>query len=80
VIRLIRDSEGYYYLTSKGFRHVYVFAPAEASLKLKTKVLITEKGMEAPAFNQRAPYVQLLNGKDKPRRLNRDGVLEEAKP
>jgi hypothetical protein len=78
-IRMIRDMQGYYYVISKGFKNVYVFAPGEGSLKLEKKIMVSEKGLDSPAFNQRTPYIQLLNGKEKPRRLTRDGLLEEGK-
>ena len=78
-IRLIRDLQGYFFVTAKGFKNVYVFAPGEGSLKLEKKIMILEKGLDAPAFNQRSPYIQLLDGKEKPRRLTKDGILEEGK-
>lgn len=60
-LRLIRGKEGYYYITSAGYKHVYVMAPERGTLKLKKKILIREEGIAQPAFNQRNPYVQLLN-------------------
>lgn len=60
-IRMIRGQEGYYYITASGYQNVYVMAPEKSSLKLKNKVKITEAGIAQPAFNQRNPYVQLLN-------------------
>ena len=79
-IRMIRDLQGYYYVTARGFKNVYVFAGGEGSLKLASKIMVSEKGLDAPAFNQRSPYIQLLNGREKARRLTRDGILEEGKP
>lgn len=60
-IRMIRGKEGYYYITSSGYQNVYVMAPDNGALKLKKKILIKEEGISQPAFNQRNPYVQLLN-------------------
>lgn len=60
-IRMIRSKEGYYYITSAGYQNVYVMAPGTGRLKLKNKIMIKEGGIEQPAFNQRNPYVQLLN-------------------
>lgn len=60
-IRMIRGKEGFYYITSAGYQHVYVMAPEESKLKLKKKILIAEEGISQPAFNQRSPFVQLLN-------------------
>lgn len=60
-VRMIRGNEGYYYITSPGYQNVYVMAPEKSTLKLKNKILIKEGGISKPAFNQRNPYVQLLN-------------------
>lgn len=60
-IRMIRGKEGYYYITSSGYKNVYVMAPEKSTLKLKNKILIKEGGISKPAFNQRNPYVLLLN-------------------
>ena len=60
-IRMIRGKEGFYYITAPGYQHVYVMSPERGSLKLEKQIVINEKGVQAPAFNQRNPYVQLLN-------------------
>jgi hypothetical protein len=77
--RVIRDDQGYYYVTGKEFKNVYVFGSAEGALTLQTKIPVSEKGLESPAFNQRPPFIQLLNGKEKPKMLNKDGVQEGGK-
>ena len=77
--RVIRNGEGYYFITGKNFKNVYVFSSAEGALTLHTKIAISEQGLESPAFNLRAPYVQLLNGKDKARMLTKDGLQEGGK-
>lgn len=60
-IRIIRGSEGFYYITAPGYSHVYVMSPEENSLKMEHKIKINEEGISQPAFNQRDPYIQLLN-------------------
>lgn len=60
-IRMIRGREGFYYITAVGYQNVYVMAPEEETLRLKKKILVNEGGISQPAFNQRSPYVQLLN-------------------
>jgi hypothetical protein len=75
-IRIIRDVGGHYYMTAKGFKHVYVFATSEGSLSLRNKIAVSETGLRDPAFNQRRPYVQLLNGSDKPKMLTPNGIEE----
>lgn len=77
-VRIIRDQLGYYYLVAPKFKNVYVFMSAEGGLKLEKKIMISENGIGAPAFNARSPYVQLLNGNDKPRLLSKDGIREGA--
>jgi hypothetical protein len=78
-LRMIRDKEGYYFITAVGFKNVYVFASAEGALVKQSIIAVSEKGLEAPAFNQRPPFVQLLNGKEKTRMLNKDGIQEGGK-
>ena len=78
-LRMIRDKEGYYFITAVGFKNVYVFASAEGALVIHNIIAVSEKGLEAPAFNQRPPFVQLLNGKEKAKLLNMDGVQEGVK-
>ncbi|MCX7984143.1 MAG: hypothetical protein N3A63_04500 [Bacteroidetes bacterium] len=75
-VRVIRDREGYYYMTAQKFKNVYVFEHVEGGLKLVNTILITTRGLGAPAFNQRAPYIQLVNEKDPPRMLTKDGIVE----
>lgn len=77
--RVIRDGLGYYYITGSDFKNVYVFASAEGALTLQTKIPVSEKGLESPAFNQRPPYIQLLNGKEKPIMLDKEGLKEGGK-
>lgn len=60
-IRMIRGKEGFYYITASGYQHVYVMAPEKGSLKLEKQIKINSEGLQDPAFNQRNPYVQLLN-------------------
>lgn len=79
-LRLIRDSKGYYYITAPKFKNVYVFASAESALKLERKIPVSEKGLTSPAMNQRPPYIELLNGKDKPILLNNNGVQLVSSP
>ena len=62
-IRLIRNRRGYYFVTAPSFKHVYVFEPGVERLTLYGKIPVDEGGMARPAFNQRDPYIQLINGK-----------------
>ncbi|MTI86691.1 MAG: hypothetical protein FH748_01845 [Balneolaceae bacterium] len=62
-VRLIRNSEGYYFITANGFNHVYVMEQGEGKLILKEKIKVAENGLIDPAFNLRSPYVHLLDQK-----------------
>lgn len=75
-VRVIRDNNGYYYITAPKFKNVYVFEQVEGGLKLVNTIFISSNGLTSPAFNQRSPYIQLLNEKDAPRMLTKDGIVE----
>jgi len=74
VVRMIRDSDGYYFITSAGFKHVYIFTWSRAELSLKKRVLIAEQGMTKPYFNRRPLGIELVaNGQTY--LLNRKGII-----
>lgn len=73
-VRMIRDDRGYYFLTAAKFKNVYVLTADDGALKVATKILVKETGLDNPAFNQRPPYIQVLNEKDKPVLISRDGI------
>jgi hypothetical protein len=75
-LRIIRDVQGYYFITAKKFKNVYVFMPIEGGLRLSKKILVSNKGLEDPAFNQRPPVIQLLDELNPPMSLTHDGILE----
>jgi hypothetical protein len=77
-VRVIRDAEGFYYLTAAGFRHVYIFDGCDGELALRKKVLVAEAGMEKPFFNRREQGIQLVaNGQVY--YLNKKGILPGGK-
>jgi len=61
-IRIICSADGFYFVTSKTFKNVYVLTPAEKSLKLENKILINEQGLQSPVFNQRNTHIELIDG------------------
>jgi hypothetical protein len=78
-IRLIRNNEGYYFMTAVDFKNVYVFSVDKNAFALKTKILISEtKGLSNPAFNQRSPYIELLDD-GRFYKLTSEGIEEGAK-
>jgi hypothetical protein len=73
-IRIIRDKLGYVYITGKNFKNVYVFMSMEGGMKLSEKILVTEKGLNSPAFNQKSPNIELLDSPNK-YLLNNKGIV-----
>ncbi|MBN1638173.1 MAG: hypothetical protein JW866_04345 [Ignavibacteriales bacterium] len=73
-IRIIRNKDGFYFMTANGFKNVYVFNSGIGKLELENKILITEMGMSSPALNQRLPYIELVNGNEKIK-LNHEGII-----
>lgn len=77
-VRIIRDTEGFYFITSPGFRHVYIFTGSKGRLRLKKKVLVAEQGMEKPFFNRRDQRIELVaNGQTY--HLNKKGIVSGEK-
>jgi len=72
-IRLIRNNSGNYFITGKDFKNVYVFKANEGTLTLEKKIFISEFGLKSPAFNQRLPYIELVDG-DYKNNLTNDGI------
>jgi hypothetical protein len=63
-VRVIRDADGYYFMTSAGFKNVYVLKAEEGKMVLKKKVLIDEQGIDKPYFNRREQGIELgANGR-----------------
>ena len=64
-IRVIRDGKGFFFITAKNFKNVYVFKTDEGKLVQENKIFVSEFGLQAPAFNQRDPYIELIDGTNK---------------
>jgi hypothetical protein len=78
-LRMIRDVKGYYYVTAQKFKNVYVFEQTEGGLKLFSKILVSQLGLSDPALNLRSPNIQLVNEKDPPILLSKEGLVEGGK-
>ncbi len=81
-LHILRDQAGYYFITAKGFKNVYVFGQGDGALKLEKKILVAEKGLEAPALNQKTPFIHLINENkenEAPIILTKDGIMEGGK-
>ena len=72
-INLIRNNEGYYFITAPEFKNVYVFVAEEGVLALHKKITISEVALNKPAFNQRETYIELIDG-DKKFNLSSQGI------
>ena len=60
-VRLIRNNEGLYFLTSTNFKNVYVFSVDKNAFSLQNKIQINETGLANPAFNQRSQFIELID-------------------
>lgn len=64
-LHLIRDKAGFYYITGKKFKNVYVLAQSEGALAVDNTIVISaDKAMENPVFDQKDSYIELRNGKE----------------
>ena len=74
-VRIIRDQSGYYYLTASGFKNVYSFIPVKGGLELEDKIALPDSlELIDPAFNQKKPNIELLDGSNK-FLLNSKGIV-----
>ena len=76
-VRIIRDERGFYYLTANSFKNVYVFNVNDGKMILHQKILISEFGLDLPAFNQRKPYIEILDGEQHVMFINSNGIQEK---
>jgi len=78
-IRLLRNTEGCYFITGPRFKNVYVFHPDNSRLVKESIIAVSESGLKNPAFNLRPPYVELVdNGIRK--LLSSSDIVEEKTP
>jgi len=72
-LRIIRDVQGYYFMTGIKFKNVYVFRAYDGAMVLNNKILISESEIQNPRFNQRSPNIELIDG-DKTLKLTHRGI------
>ena len=77
-LRVIRDTLGYYYITGNKFKNVYIFTMGDGAFNLYNEIQISGTGISNPAFNQRPPYIELIEG-NKKYYLSNDGIEKEEK-
>ena len=78
-LRLLRNEEGFYFITGRRFKHVYVFQQEAHELSLVTQIQVLPTGLKDPALNQRPPHVELIDGKEVRLLLTTGGIDEETK-
>jgi len=77
-LRVIRDTLGYYYITGNKFKNVYVLTMGDGAFNLYNEIQISETGIANPVFNQRPPYIELIEGENQ-YYLSNSGVEKEKK-
>ncbi len=77
-LRIIRNHEGFYFMTSVDFKNVYVFGVERNSFTLENKIELGETGLTNPAFNQRKPFIELIDD-GKNYKLTSEGIEEGVK-
>ena len=78
-LRVIRNPEGFYFVTGPRFKHVYIFAPRASALVQSAVLDVSPTGLVAPAFNLRPPYVELIDGGSNARLLTSSDIVEGKK-
>ncbi|MGB2958617.1 MAG: hypothetical protein WBG01_01495 [Bacteroidota bacterium] len=78
-LRLLRSGEGYYFVTGRDFKQVYVFGQGAHELSLMTQIQVSPSGLKDPALNQRPPYVELIDRSGLRLLLTSGGIYEEEK-
>jgi hypothetical protein len=48
-------------MTAANFKNVYVFTVTKNAFSLENKIQINETGLSNPAFNQRSPFIELVD-------------------
>ncbi len=76
-VRMIRNANGFYFITADGFKHVYVASPGNGEFKIVKKILVSEDGLEDPALNWRNPAVQLIAANKEATYINKNGIIKE---
>ncbi len=76
-LRVIRNTNGFYFMVANNFKNVYVFKVDDGTFRLDKKIEISDTvGVQNPAFNQRSPYIELVYGNNKVN-LTASGIVKE---
>ena len=77
-IRIIRDVNGFYFITAEKFQSVYVFKMDYGAMVLDNKINVSETGVTNPVLNQRLPDIELIDD-SKSMYLTNTGILKDKK-
>ncbi|MBI4534889.1 MAG: hypothetical protein HY708_01335 [Ignavibacteriae bacterium] len=77
-LRLLRNSDGFYFVTGTGFKNVYVFEPGPKELRLTNKIVVSQEGLKHPALNLRSPYVELIDDGNFRIQMTNDDIVEDS--
>ena len=73
-IRFIRNKMGYYFITSEGFKNVYVFSMKEGVFDLHKIIQISQIPFNSPAFNQRGDFIEFIYNEKSKLKINENGI------
>lgn len=63
-LHIIKNENGFYFITAKSFSGIYVFQESDGALTLTNKIAFEQK-LSNPAFNSRFPWIELVDGDSK---------------
>ena len=72
-LSIIRDRQGFYFVTGPRFKNVYVFQHTSEGLGLVSTIAVHPSGLSGPEFEQRPPHIRLRSGRES-WLLTRNGV------
>jgi hypothetical protein len=76
-IRIIRDNDGYFFITADKFKFIWIFETSEKSLKLKNKIeLEKDAALSDPKFNEHKPNIEIFTKDGKKFILDKDGIVK----
>ncbi len=78
-LRLLRNTEGFYFITGPRFKHVYVMKQNASELAMKSKIDLNERVLKNPALNQRTPHIELVDDDGFKVLLTSDDIDEGSK-
>jgi len=75
-VRMIQGSTGHYYLTSEGFKNLYILKLGDSALEITKTVSLGENPITAPFFNNRNPFIELNYNSSTVIKLNKEGIVK----